>query len=56
MLSQKKESSLEKNSFTKRSFLKDIGNPVRKRKVCNIKVVMQNSAIKGYNEFYCKVT
>ena len=37
-----------------RIFFQTSGNPVRKRKVYKVKVVIQNSVIKGYHEFHVK--
>ena len=51
MLLRKNESSLEKkNSFTDE--FQTSGNPVRKRKVHKMKVVIQNSANIAYHEFH----
>ena len=54
MLLRKNESSLEKkNGFTE-GFFQPSRNPVSKRKVYLMKVVIQNSAIKYYHEFLLK--
>ena len=52
MLLRKNESSLEKKTVSLKDFFQESRNPVRKRKVYKTKVVIQNSAIKCYQEFY----
>ena len=54
MLLHKNESSLEKQQFHDRIFFQPNRNPVRKRKVCKTKVVIQNSSIKCYHEFHVR--
>ena len=36
-------------------FFQVSGNPLRKRKLYKMKVVIQNSALRGYQEFYVKL-
>ena len=54
MFLRKNESSLEKNSFIERFFSQASRNAVRKRKVYKTKEVIQNLAIKCYNEFHVR--
>ena len=53
MLLRENNSFLEKNSFTK-GFFQGSKNRVRERNVYKMKVVIQNSAIKGRHEFHLK--